>query len=589
MPRNAAGGFDHCLAPPSHELRFVALTKAASTIARIDARMHDVLVIGSGASGLTTALVAAREGLDVLLVEKTRWFGGTSAYSGGGVWTPANHAMLDAGVSDSLADAERYLRALMGADYNEPLTSAFLRTGPEALDYLAKYAALQLIPSGGPDYEPHLPGAAAWRTLLSPDFDGRVLGPLLKQLRPALPQLGAPLGMQVSFTDMHPLTNAHRSLAALRITLRLFGRHLVDLLRFGRASRLTNGNALTARLLKGAADAGVTLCSEAPVVELLSNGEGVNGAVVVHMGQRISITARRGVVLATGGFGANEAMRREYIPLADAGWSLQPEGSEGDGIKLATGAGGTLGTNSVANGIWSPMSAIPRKTGRLAPFPHLMLDRLMPGSIVVDACGRRFVNEATHYQAFVDAMHRQGVRNAFLIGDARHLRRYGMGLARPGPWPIGRLRRAGYLKRANSIAELAGMLGIEGGALNRTIAEFNEHAALGEDPAFGRGTGAYARFMGDQTHLPNANLAPLENAPFYALELRPGMLSTSLGVETDASARVLDRNSRPIAGLFAVGVDMNSLWGGRYPAGGASLAAALTFGYIVGRTLAAGR
>jgi succinate dehydrogenase/fumarate reductase flavoprotein subunit len=555
----------------------------------IDAQVCDVLVIGSGASGLTAALVAAREGLDVLLVEKSRWFGGTSAYSGGGVWTPANRAMLDAGFSDSLADAERYLRALMGGDYNESLTAAFLRTGPEALDYLAKYSGLQLIPSGGPDYEPNLPGAAAWRTLLSPDFDGRRLGPLLKQLRPALRQMGAPLGMQVSYGDMHPLANAHRSLAALRITLRLFGRHLVDLLRFGRASRLTNGNALTARLLKGAAESGVTLWSEAPAVELLSNDGGVGGVVVVHMGERISITARRGVVLATGGFGANEAMRREYIPLADAGWSLQPEGCEGDGITLATAAGGTLGADNVANGIWSPMSAIPRRKGQLAPFPHLILDRLMPGSIVVDGSGRRFVNEATHYQAFVDAMHRQGVRNAFLIGDARLLRRYGMGLARPAPWPNGRLRRAGYLKRANSIADLATMLGIDAGTLKRTIAEFNEHAALGEDPAFGRGTGAYSRFMGDQTHLPNANLAPLENAPFYALELRPGMLSTSLGVETDPSARVLDRNSRPIAGLFAVGVDMNSLWGGRYPAGGASLAAALTFGYIVGRTLAAER
>lgn len=553
----------------------------------IDTRARDVLVIGSGASGLASALVAAREGLDVLVVERTQWFGGTSAYSGGGVWTPASRGMLEAGYLDSLDDAECYLRALMGPDYNESLTAAFLRTGPEALEYFAKHAGLQLIPSGGPDYEPHLPGASVGRTLLSPDFDGRLLGPLLKQLRPALWQLGAPLGMQVSFGDIYPLTNAHRSLAALRITLRLFGRHLVDLLRFGRASRLTNGNALTARLLKGTADAGVTLWSEAQAVDLLSNDNRVDGVVVVHKGQRLSITARRGVVLATGGFGANEAMRRKHIPLAEAGWSLQPEGNQGDGISLGTAAGGILVAGNVANGIWSPMSAVPRRNGRLAPFPHLMFDRLMPGSIVVDASGRRFVNEATHYQAFVDAMHRQGVRKAFLIGDTRFLRRYGMGFARPAPWPKGRLRRAGYLKRANSIADLATMLGIDGGELKRTIEEFNQHAALGVDPAFGRGTGAYSQFMGDQTHSPNPNLAPLEDAPFYALELRPGMLSTSLGLETDASARVLDHNSRPIGGLFAIGADMNSLWSGRYPAGGASLAAALTFGFITGRALAA--
>ena len=394
--------------------------------------------------------------------------------------------------------------------------------------------------------------------------------------------------MQVGFSDMYPLTNAHRSLASFRITLRLLGRHLVDLLRFGRASRLTNGNALTARLLKGAVDAGVTLWSEAHAVDLLSNDGAVKGAVVDHRGRRISITARRGVVLATGGFGANEAMRREHIPLADAGWSLQPEGSQGDGITLALAAGATLGTKNVANGIWAPMSAIPRKRRPLAPFPHLMFDRLMPGSIVVDGSGNRFVNEATHYQGFVDAMHRQGISLAFLIGDARHIRRYGMGLARPAPWPNGRLIRAGYLKRANSIAELATMLGVNGVTLKQTISEFNKHAGLGEDPAFNRGSGAYSRSMGDSTHMPNPNLAPLKNAPFYALELRPGVLSTSLGVETDASARVLDCNRKPIAGLFAVGIDMNSLWGGRYPAGGASLGAALTFGYIVGRALTAG-
>jgi succinate dehydrogenase/fumarate reductase flavoprotein subunit len=434
----------------------------------IDGGTRDVIVVGSGASGLTAALVAAREGLNVLLVEKTHWFGGTSAYSGGGVWTPASRVMLDAGFPDNLSDAERYLKAVMGPDYDESVTAAFLRAGPEALDYLAKYSDLQLLPSGGVDYEPHLPGAATSRTLMSPDYDGRRLGPMLEQLRPALRQLAAPLGMQVGFSDIPALSNAHRSFAAFLVAARLFGRHLIDLLRFGRASRLTNGNALTARLLKGAIDAGVTLWSDAPVVELLSSRNRVNGVVVLQRGRRLSVAATRGVVLATGGFGANEEMRRTHIPLADAGWSLQPEGNQGDGLKFAFAEGGVLGVGNVANGIWAPMSAVPAEDARRAPFPHLILDRSMPGSIVVNACGRRFVNEATHYQEFVDTMHRQNVRKAFLIGDHDFLRRYGMGLAKAAPWSNKRLLRAVFLMGAYIIAALSKAMGIFGGVLQKT-------------------------------------------------------------------------------------------------------------------------
>lgn len=549
----------------------------------------DVLVIGSGAGGLATAITAAKSGLDVLLVEKTRYFGGTSALSGGGVWMPMNRWMREAGHSDSVEQAKLYLRSLIGDGYDEAKADAFLQSGPAALDFIAEHADLQVfcVP-GAPDYEPHLPGAVGSRTLINMDFDGRKLGPLLQRMRPALPQMGAPLGMQVSFLDIEPLTNAHRSFAAMRTALRLYTRHLVDLLRFGRATRLTNGNALTARLLKGAADAGVTLWSEAPAVELLVQDGGVQGAVVKQAGNPVKIHANRGVVLASGGFGANESLRKAHLPLGDVMLSLQPEGCQGDGIKMATAAGAVLAEGNVSNAIWTPMSAEPQPRGKdLAPFPHLMLDRLMPGSIIVDRSGRRFANEAASYQSLGNEINKHQVRSAWLISDARAVARYGLGLARPAPMPNGHLQRSGYLHKAKSIAALAVKLGLDAVTLEKTVAEFNEPASRGEDPKFDRGKGAYSTYNGDHTHLPNGNLAALEQAPFYAVELRPGMLCSLLGVITDAEARVLDNQRRPIDGLYAVGIDSNSPWCGHYPGAGASLGPAITFGYIAARSLAA--
>lgn len=549
----------------------------------------DVLVIGSGAAGLSAAIVAAKSGLDVLLVEKTRYFGGTSAVSGGGVWMPMNRWMREAGFPDSVDQAKLYLRSLIGAGYDEEKANAFLQNGPAALDFLAKHADLQVfcVP-GAPDYEPHLPGALGSRTLLNMDFDGRKLGSLLERMRPALPQMGAPLGMQVGFLDIEPLTNAHRSFASMRTAFRLYTRHLVDLLRFGRATRLTNGNALTARLLKGAADAGVMLWNETAAVELLLQGGAVQGAVVQQSGNLIKIHARRGVVLASGGFGANQTLRQTHLPLGDVMLSLQPEGCQGDGIKMATAAGAALAQGNVANAIWAPMSVEPKAAGQdIAPFPHLMLDRLMPGSVIVNRSGHRFANEAASYQTLGDEMNKCEIRSAWLISDARAVARYGLGLARPAPMSNGNLQRSGYLHKAHSMTALAAELGLDATTLEKTIAEFNEHARLGKDPQFGRGKGAYSAYNGDRTHLPNGNLAALEQGPFYAIELRPGLLSTLLGVETDSEARVLDSQGQPIERLYAVGVDSNTPWRGHYPGAGASLGPAMTFGYIAARSLAA--
>lgn len=544
----------------------------------------DVLVAGSGAAGLSAAIVAAKAGLSVVVAEKASVFGGTTALSGGGVWIPASRAMRADGFEDSIADAAAYLKAVLGAQYDDSKVEAYLAHANEAVDYLSEHAGLELISAGLPDYEMHLPGAGHSRCLLSPDFDGRKLGPLLGKLRPALREMGGPLGFQIGFADMEPLLNLHRSFAAFRKSVRIVARQVADLLVHGRATRLANGNALAARLLLAAADSGVSLWSDTPVKSLRTADNRVIGAIVERSGQTLEVRTSKAVIMATGGFGADAAMRREHIPLAATSYSLAPRENRGDGIRLALGAGGRLAEGNAANAIWTPMSAVPAGDGPPRPFPHLAGDRLKPGSIIVDADGRRFTDEANHYQAVGNDINRVGAERMFLVGDAQFLRRYGMGLARPAPWPHGALLRKGYLKRAGTVGELAGQLGIDPARLERMVATFNEHARQGQDPEFGRGAHAYSHFMGDPGR-DNPSLAPLERAPFYAIELRPGDLCTLLGVVTDARAAVLDAAGQPIAGLYAVGLDMNSPWRGTYPGGGAALGPAIVFGYLAARDI----
>ena len=342
---------------------------------------------------------------------------------------------------------------------------------------------------------------------------------------------------------------------------------------------MINGNALTATLMRSALDAGAILQNNARVCNLITENGKISGVVVEKNGQRTKIAAARGVILASGGFGANKEMRGRYIPMAEHGWSLQPEGCQGDGITMGIAAGGTMNETNPANGIWSPMSAMRDADGELVAYPHLFFDRHSPGSIVVDRSGHRFVSEGFHYQNFVNTMHKKGITEGFLIGDHPFQRKYGMGLARPAPYPLGSFIDSGYLIEADSISELARKLRIDVAALEHTVAEFNRNAVIGKDPEFQRGEDYYSRFMGDASHAPNPSLAPIITPPFYALELRPGDLSTVCGLNGNANAQVVNANGEPIEGLYAAGLDMNSMMRGHYPGGGSSLGPAMTFGY----------
>lgn len=546
----------------------------------------DIVVIGSGAAGLTAAITARKLGLEALVVEKTALFGGTTAYSGGAPWIPCNHVMKQIGLDDSREAAERYLRGVLGEAYRPDLVGPYLDNAPQMLRFLERNSQVRFKPFPLPDYESDLPGAAKCRSLLTPEFDGRLLGQRLLELRQPLPQLMLFGSMQVEGADIHPMRHALKTWAGFRHTVKVMRRFVLDRLRHGRGTRLVNGNALAARLFHSAIEAGVALWKDTPALELVIENNAVRGVIVQHDGQRVTVKARRGVLLATGGFGASDKMRAKYIPSPEHHYSLQPEGNVGDGIRLGLAAGAVHDPKHAGDCIWTPVSVLRKPDGSIVKYPHIFIDRAMPGCIVVDPQGQRFVNEGTSYQTFVNTMHERGLTEVHLIANRDFLRKYGLGLARPSPFSERAFVEAGYLIEAATLTELASRIGVEARQLEATVRRFNEGAVRGEDPEFGKGADAHSRFRGDQTHGPNPSVAPLGEGPYYAVALHPGDLSTVGGLETNGSAQVLGTDGQPIPGLYACGLDMNSIMRGRYPGGGSSIGPAMTFGYIAARHMA---
>lgn len=548
----------------------------------------DIVIVGSGAAGLTAAITARQLGLEALVLEKTAHFGGTTAYSGGAPWIPCNHVMQRIGLSDTREAAQTYLKAVLGEAFIPELVDTYLDEAPRMLKFMEEHSHVRFKPFPLPDYESDLPGAARCRSLLTEEFDGRLLGRRLSELRMPLPQLMLFGSMQVEGADIHPMRNALRTWTGFRHTARVMRRFVMDRLRHGRGTRIVNGNALAARLFHSAIESGATLWNNAPALELLQRADGsVEGVVVQHGGQKVQVRARRGVLLATGGYGANEKLRQRFIPMAGHHVSLQPEGNTGDGVRMGQTAGGFHDPAHAGDCIWTPVSVHrPAGGGAPVPYPHIFIDRAMPGCIAVDPGGRRFVNEGSSYQNFVSTMHQRGFTRVHLIADREFLRKYGLGLARPFPFSVQRYIDDGYLFEAPTLEELARRIGVPAAALARTVQRYNEHAARGEDPDFGKGIDAHSRFRGDATHAPNPSLAPIGAGPYYAIAVQPGDLSTVGGLSTNARAQVLDAQGREIPGLYAAGLDMNSMMRGRYPGGGSSIGPAMTFGYIAAQQMA---
>lgn len=543
----------------------------------------DLVVIGSGAAGMTAALVAAIQGLDVVLLERSSVLGGTTAISAGSAWVPNSH--YDRTGRDNLETTKRYLDATVGSHTPEHLKQAFLTHAPRMARLLADRSDVrfQTYPHL-PDYYSDRDGATtSGRVLETLPFDGRLLGKDFRLLKSPLPEFTIFGGMMVSRSDITQLLGALHSLPSFIATLRMLARHAMDRLSFPRGTRLVMGNALVARLLYSLRQRNVTIETGSKVQNLIVEHGAVRGVVLAASdGERI-VGARRGVVLATGGFTHHPELRQKLLAKPVATYSVVPEENAGGGVALGLQAGGQLGSGHANSAFWAPASIRKRQNGTTAVFPHFALDRGKPGLIAVNSEGQRFVNEATSYQMFVEAIYASHSRTptipCFFICDAVFLRTYGLGMIRPGTLNPQRYVDEGYLVAAGTIAELAARIGIDSDKLNQTVQRYNGFADKGKDPDFQKGATAYSRNLGDPSVTPNPNIGPLLVAPFYAIKIYPADIGTSIGLVTNGDAQVLDAAGSPIDGLYAVGNDMNSVMGGVYAGPGCTIGTGMTFGY----------
>ncbi|AEI81896.1 3-oxosteroid 1-dehydrogenase KsdD (plasmid) [Cupriavidus necator N-1] len=554
----------------------------------------DLLVIGSGAGGLSTAVTARKHGLNVLVVEKDSMFGGTTAFSGGVLWIPGNPVSRRANQKDSRDAARSYLAAEAGAAFDAAAVDAFLENGPKMVEWFERETSVRFVPTLYPDYHPtQIGGVDVGRSILAAPFDIRELGKDMPRLRPPLATITF-IGMMFnsSNADLKHFFNVTKSVRSFFYVARRLASHLKELVRYRRGVNVTSGNALAARLAKSALELGIPIWTASPALRLVTRDGAVVGAVVSRDGREVEIRARQGVVLASGGFSHDiERLRKAYPHIARGGehFSPVPVTNTGDGARLAEQAGGTVPLRYRDAAAWMPVSKVPMRGGRFVAFPHL-LDRYKPGVIGVLRNGQRFTNESNSYHDvgadLIRACEGQPETAMWLICDQGTISKYGLGYAKPAPLPLGGLLRKGYLMRGRSLAELAQKCGIDANALEQTVRDFNAGAQHGDDRQFGRGTTSFNRYLGDPEHKPNPCVAPVAQGPFYALKVVMGDLGTFDGIATNVEGAVLREDGVPIEGLYAVGNDRASIMGGNYPGAGITLGPIMTFGYITGRHIA---
>ncbi|MGF6780999.1 FAD-dependent oxidoreductase [Paraburkholderia sp. GAS334] len=552
-------------------------------------REVDVIIMGAGAAGLTAAIVSKNEGLEPLVLEKTDQVGGTSAWSMGMLWFVDSAPMRAAGFKDSFDKARQYFARTVGTSVDRSLQEAYILKGRVALDYMLRNSALEVMAVDYPDYYPELEGGMFGRAHAPLEFDARKLGQHFKNLRAPLPAFAPFGGMMLDLVDLLHFLSFTRSLRSFRHVMKRFLRYGVDRLSYHRGTRLVGGNALIARLYKTILDRQIDIWLQSSATRLIIDDGTVVGAEVVRDGRTIRIRARRGVVIATGGYPGSREMRKEHSrkPTVELGLGLP--GNVGEGIRLGLSAGGRIDHNSEDTGFYVPMSVLSNEKGDEVLWGHFMLDRPKPGFIAVGKDGNRFTNEAASYHAFTLGMFDAGAIPAYLIADAATVKKYGIGVILPGSLSLRRYEKAEYLFSGRTLVELAGKLGVDPSGLERSVARNNEFAATGVDADFGKGSSAYNIYKGDPTHSPNPCLGPIERGPFYAVKLMPGDFGTSRGLVTGSNGEVLDHDNRPIPGLYACGNDMNSPVGGHYIGAGITLGPALTFGYLTAMSIAGNR
>lgn len=555
---------------------------------------YDVLVVGTGASGMSAAVTAAYEGLKVLVVDKAPVYGGTTARSGGWLWIPGTKLAKEQGISEPAGAARAYLQHETTTHFDAARVDAFIENGPKAIDFFTEKTCVQFdMPPVFPDYHAEAPGGQpGGRSMVTRPFDARELGDYVSKLAPPVPELTV-FGMMLgSGKELWHFLRAFKSIESFWYVAKRFGGHLVDVMRYGRGMTLTNGNALAGRLAKAGMDLNIPVWLNAPVKKLIVEGDAVVGATVVRDGKPIEIRVRRGVVLACGGFPYDVERRKQLFPHAPTGrehFTPSPALNTGDGLRLGESVGGWVDPTIPNAAAWCPTSVVQRKDGTQGVMPHF-IDRAKPGVIAVTTKGRRFTNEALSYHDFIQALVKackgSSEVTCWLVCDHQHLREYGLGAVAPFPLPIGKHLKSGYLKRGNSLQELASVIGVPAASLQEEVEVFNRDAASGIDTKFSKGSSAYNRYQGDSLVRPNPCMAPILKGPFYAIKVVVGEIGTFAGLATDESCQVLSKDRQPVKGLYAVGNDAASIMGGNYPGAGITLGPALTFGYVVGQTLA---
>lgn len=555
---------------------------------------YDVLVIGTGASGMSAAVTAAYEGLKVLVVEKAPVYGGTTARSGGWLWIPGTKLAKEQGIHEPAGAARSYLQHEATTHFDGPRVDAFIENGPKAIDFFTEKTCVQFdMPPVFPDYHAEaVGGMPGGRSMVTRPFDARELGSRVEKLAPPIPELTV-FGMMLgSGKELWHFLRAFKSLESFWYVTKRFAGHLLDVVQHGRGMTLTNGNALAGRLAKAAMDLDIPVWLSSPVKKLIIEGDAVVGATVVQDGNPIEIRVRRGVVLACGGFPFDIERRKALFPHAPTGrehFTPSPALNTGDGLRLGEAVGGWVDPTIPNAAAWCPTSVTKRSDGAQGVMPHF-IDRAKPGVIAVTKNGCRFTNEASSYHDFVQELVKACTGSTevtcWLICDHAHLRAYGLGCVAPFPLPIGKHLRNGYLKRGSSLELLAKEIEVPVAALKEEVETFNRDAEKGVDSKFGKGGTAYNRYQGDSLVKPNPCMAPIQKGPYYAIKIVVGEIGTFAGLATDASCRVLTRDKRPVRGLYAVGNDAASIMGGNYPGAGITLGPALTFGYVVGQTLA---
>ena len=537
---------------------------------------YDVVVVGSGAAGLTAGLTAKLQGMKSLVIEKTDRYGGASAISGGALWIPNNHIIKGAGVPDTHELARQYLDSTIGDRVPEELKEAYITRGPEMLRFLynkTKHMRFQYA-KGYSDYYPEKPGGLSQGRSIEPlIFDLTKMGSLANSMRRATLSTK---GFTMNSYEFHKVNMITRTLKGKTTALKL-GARLVKS-KVTKSDPVALGEALIARLRLSLAEANGELWLSTAFKDFIMGKGRLIGIIVERDGQELKIEAKKGVVLSSGGFSHNQTLREKYLPSpTNAAWTSSPEGQTGDILEPGVKIGATL---DLMDKVWGAPSVIDPQGH---PF-FLVADRGVPNMIVVDSAGQRFVNEAAPYHEFVDTMYKhqevtqQAVPSWILI-DASAKSRYiftGLfpGQAFPKSW-----FEHGVAKSAETIEELAKQMEVPAENLVATVNRFNDFARNGHDDDFYRGDSAYDNYYGDPT-LPNPNLAEIKKAPFYALRLYPGDIGTKGGLVVDEYARVIKENGEPIEGLYASGNCSASIMGETYPGPGATIGPGMTLSFV---------